>query len=166
MLTKVILSKPVGFLAGFVTKVPIRTHLGYIPHEGRMGPEPKNVQKFHFEVAKANMQPVTKVTYTFDPMKENYHSLRNFMHFWNSKKVLRTNLKLAVKTEIVDDRRDPVVIFQLNDDRILEIRTGLLTELEIATIVNHYLLPLVKEEEVVVETKSAKGAGSSKKGRK
>merc|ERR1712066_632442 len=120
------------------------------------------------EVKRANLQPVVKVTYIFDPMRADHHSLRNFMFFWNTKKVLRTNLKLAVKTEIVDDRSDPLVNFQLNDGRNLEIQTGLLTELEIAGIVNHYLLPLVKEEEEVVETKSAKGAaqGGAKKGKR
>jgi len=163
MLGKVILTRPGSLLAGLVTKVPVRTHLGYIPFEGRVGPQPTNVQKFTRELAVANLQPVNKVTYTFDPMKENYHSLRNFMFFWNTKKVLRTNLKLLVKTEVVDDRRDPVILFDLKDGRTLEIRTGLLTELEIATIVNTYLLPLVTEEEVAVETKSAKGAGAGAK---
>ena len=28
-----------------------------------------------------------QVTYTFDPMTSNCHSLRNFMFFWNTKKV-------------------------------------------------------------------------------
>ena len=67
-------------------------------------------------------------------------------------------------TKIVDDRSEPTVVMNLNDGRDLEvrtismmprllllltdaslqIRTGHLTELEIATVVNTYLLPLVK----------------------
>jgi len=91
------------------------------------------------------------------------------MFMWNSKKVRATNVKTIVKTEIVDDRQDPKITFDLNDGRQLEIRTGNLTELEIATIVNSYLLPLVKEEDVSeVASKGAKAAGgkTSKKGRK
>jgi len=91
------------------------------------------------------------------------------MFMWNSKKVRATNIKTIVKTEIVDDRRDPKITFDLNDGRQLEIRTGNLTELEIATIVNSYLLPLVKEEvasEVVSKGAKAAGGKTSKKGRK
>ena len=99
----------------------VRTHLGYIPFEGRLSPPLNNTQKFLLEHKKANLQPVTKVTYTFDPMLENYHSLRNFMFFWNTKKVKATNLKLIVKTEIVDDRSDPKIVFDVNDGRKLEV---------------------------------------------
>ena len=65
----------------------VRTHLGYIPFEGRLSKPPTNVVKFTMELARANLQPVTKATYTFDPMTTNSHSLRNFMFFWNTKKV-------------------------------------------------------------------------------
>jgi len=149
-------------------KTLVRTHLGYIPFEGRLGPQLNNMQKFVIEHKKANVQPVNKVTYTFDPMQENHHSLRNFMFMWNSKKVKATNVKLIVKTEIVDDRRDPKITYDLNDGRQLEIRTGNLTELEIATIVNSYLLPLVTEVEITetVSKGAAAKAGGSKKGRK
>lgn len=103
-------------------KTLVRTHLGYIPFEGRLGPQLNNNQKFLLEQKKANLQPVTKVTYTFDPMKENYHSLRNFMFFWNTKKVKATNIKLITQTKIVDDRSDPKIIFELNDGRHLEVK--------------------------------------------
>ena len=108
----------------------------------------------------------TQATYTFDPMTENCHSLRNFMFFWNTKKIRRTNLKLATKVSVVDDRSEPTILMNLNDGRDLEVpvlenfslrvlfemlsmsgvqmRCGNLTELEIASVVNHYLLPLVK----------------------
>jgi len=145
----------------------VRTHLGYIPFEGRTATPPNDIVKFTLELKKANMQAVTKATYTFDPMTENCHSLRNFMFFWNTKKIRRTNLKLANKVSVVDDRSEPTILMNLNDGRDLEIRCGNLTELEIATVVNHYLLPLVKEEEKATLTKSEKGAGQGgKKGGK
>merc|ERR1712113_755742 len=79
-----------------------------------------------------------------------------FMFFWNTKKVRKTNLKMATKVTVVDDRSEPTILMNLNDGRDLEIRCGNLTELEIATVVNHYLLPLVKEEEKATLTKSEK----------
>jgi len=126
------------------------------------------VEKFYHEAKRANLQPVKKVTYSFDPVREDHHSIRNFMFWWNNPKVLATNVKLLVKTEVADDRREPKILFDLVDGRQLEIRTSLLTALEIATVTNQYLLPLVKEEEAVIETKSAKAAaaGASKKGGK
>lgn len=141
----------------------VRTHLGYIPFEGRIGRKLSNKELFLHELKKANIQPVKKVTYSFDPIRSDYQSIRNFMFFWNKPKVLETNIKLLVKTEILDNRREPVISFELNDGRTLEVRTSALTELEIARVVNHYLLPLVKEEEAAVETKASK---QGKKGRK
>jgi len=140
-------------------KTFVRTHLGYIPFEGRLGRKLTNKELFLKELKIANIQPVKKITYTFDPIREDYQSIRNFMYFWNKPKVLETNIKVIIKTDIVDDRREPVINFELTDGRELEVRTGNLTELEIARVVNYYLLPLVKEEVAQTETKSAKGAG-------
>jgi len=144
----------------------VRTHLGYIPFQGRLGRKLSNKELFLKQLKIANIQPVKKVTYTFDPIREDFQSIRNFMYFWNRPKVLDTNLKVIIKTNIVDDRSEPNILFNLNDGRDLEVKTGNLTELEIAQIVNYYLLPLVKEEEAQVLTKAAKGAGAGGKGRK
>ena len=38
-----------------------RTHLGYIPFEGRIGKKLSNVEKFYIEAKRANLQPVKKV---------------------------------------------------------------------------------------------------------
>ena len=54
-------------------------------------------------------------------MTENCHSLRNFMFFWNTKKIRRTNLKMASKVSVVDDRSEPTILFNLNDGRDLEV---------------------------------------------
>jgi len=160
-LAKILLQPP-----ALPTVGAVRTHLGYIPFEGRKSAPPTNQVKFFQQIKLANNQPVKKVTYTFDPMTMNCHSLRNFMFFWNTKQVKKTNLKMISKIDIVDDRRDPTIVFNLNDGRDLEIRTGNLTELEIVTVVNTYLLPLVKEEEAVVVTKSEKAAAGGKKKKK
>ena len=39
----------------------VRTHLGYIPFEGRTATPPNDIVKFTLELKKANMQAVTKV---------------------------------------------------------------------------------------------------------
>ena len=54
-------------------------------------------------------------------MTENCHSLRNFMFFWNTKKVRKTNLKMATKVTVVDDRSEPTILMNLNDGRDLEV---------------------------------------------
>jgi len=144
----------------------VRTHLGYIPFEGRLSRPMVNKQKFLMETKRANLQPVNKITYTFDPMTTSYHSMRNFMFFWNTRKIKMTNVKMLTKVEIVDDRRDPTILMNLNDGRDLEIRAANLTELEIATIVNHYLLPLVKEEETLKVTKGSDNKDKGKGGKK
>jgi hypothetical protein len=158
-------STPLASFTPLVTSV--RTNLGYIPFEGRVGRKLSNTEHFLFELRKANIQPAKKITYTFDPMREDYQSIRNFMYFWNRPKVLDTNIKVLIKTDIVDDRREPVILIELKDKRVIEVRTSKLTELEIARIVNHYLLPLVEEDEVQAETKASKAAaGGKKKGKK
>ena len=43
------------------------------------------------------------------------------MYYWQQKKVRATNLKLLIKTEILDDRSDPKILFDLNDGRQLEV---------------------------------------------
>ena len=107
-----------------------RTHLGYIPFEGRLGGHSmSNAEKFYLEHRRANLQPVKKVTYTFDPMTSNWNSLRNFMFFWQTKKVKATNVKLMTKTEIVDDRRQPQILFDLHDGRQLEVCISLKSEI-------------------------------------
>jgi len=145
--------------------VSVRTHLGYIPASGRIGRFLAFEEKTLLEFRKLNVQPIKKATFTFDPMLENYHSIRNVMYFFNKPKVLEGNVKIIVKTDIVDDRRDPSISLDLNDGRTLEIKTGNLDELEIIRVINYYLMPLITEEKAATETKSAaKGAaGGGKK---
>ena len=53
------------------------------------------------------------------------------------------------------------------DKTCFQVKTGNLTDLEIATVVNHYLLPLVKEvEEVETVSKGAAKAAGGAKGKK
>jgi len=142
--------------------ISVRTHMGYIPASGRIGRVPLKDEQTLLEFRKLDVQPVKKATFTFDPMLANYHSIRNVMYFFNKPKVLEGNVKIIVKTEIVDDRREPTINLDLNDGRTLEIKTGNLNELEIIRVINYYLLPLVTEEKAAAETKSAKGGGGKK----
>jgi len=137
-----------------------------MPFEGRLRPHPTEPREFHAEIARTNLQPVNKITCVFDPFTEDYYSLRNYMYFVNRRKTKETNRRCIHKTNVVDDRSSPYIQLELNDGRLLELRTGNLSVLEIASIVNNYVLPLVKEEEEVQQTtKAAKGAGQGGKGR-
>jgi len=146
----------------------VRHHLGYIPFEGRLGAYPTEKVKLSLELGRTNLQPVNKINYVFDPFTEDHYSLRNYMYHINGRKRKETNRKCIHKTTILDDRSSPYIQLDLSDGRQLELRTGNLTVREIASIVNNYVLPLVKEEEVgEAATKAAKGAGAGgKKGRK
>jgi len=147
--------------------ISARTHLGYIPYQGRLGRQLSNHERFLIEMRKINLQPIKKATFTFDPMRYDYDSIRNFMYFFNKPKVLETNVKVAIKTDIVDDRSDPLLKLELNDGRDLEIKTGNLSELDILRVMNYFVLPLVSEEKAALETKSSKaGGGAGKKKRK
>ena len=64
----------------------VRTHLGYMPFEGRLRPHPTEPREFHAEIARTNLQPVNKITCVFDPFTEDYYSLRNYMYFVNRRK--------------------------------------------------------------------------------
>lgn len=139
--------------------------MGYIPFEGRLAPYPTDKSKFHSEINRVNLQPVNKITYSFDPFTLDHYSLRVYMYFLNAKKPKATGVKTIHKTNILDDRSSPNIKFDLNDGRQLEVKTGNLSELEIASIVNNYVLPLVKDDvDVVVETKASKGAAKGGKG--
>ena len=51
----------------------VRTHLGYIPFEGRTATPPNDIVKFTLELKKANMQAVTKVEPTnYENIKKGY----------------------------------------------------------------------------------------------
>jgi hypothetical protein len=121
-----------------------------------------NKEQFLVEMRQMNIQPVKKATFSFDPMRNDFTSIRHFMYFFHKPKVLEKNLKIAIKTEVLDDRTEPMIKLELNDGRVMEIKTSNLTELEILRVCNYYLLPLVTEEKVM-ETKSSKGAGSGGK---
>jgi hypothetical protein len=45
--------------------------------------------------------------------------------FWHVIQVLSTNNKLLIKTEVVDDRREPKILFDLVDGRQLEVGWGI-----------------------------------------
>eukprot|EP00088_Acartia_fossae_P003373 TRINITY_DN11418_c0_g1_i11.p2 TRINITY_DN11418_c0_g1~~TRINITY_DN11418_c0_g1_i11.p2 ORF type:complete len:181 (-),score=41.22 TRINITY_DN11418_c0_g1_i11:1957-2499(-) len=158
----------VSLCANVPTPVHIsaRTHLGYIPFSGRKGRMITNHETFLLETRKINLQPVKKATFCFDPIREDFQSIRNFLYFFNRPKVLDTNIKIVIKTDIVDDRREPMITLDLDDGRTLEIKTGNLTELDILRVMNYYVLPLVKEEQKSTETKSAKSKGGGAAGKK
>ena len=58
----------------------VRTHLGYIPFEGRTATPPNDVVKFTLELKKANMQAATKVGTFYWKMKRVKMSSRPPTH--------------------------------------------------------------------------------------
>ena len=160
----------------------VRTHLGYIPFEGRTAAPPNQMVKFTLELKKANMQPVTKVHKLKIGFRIIVQSFTGHLHLWPNDWELPQPAQLHVLLEHEEDPENQPeagnqgfcggrsqwthhphepqrwqgswgaslrnfslnVLFEMLLMSGVQIRCGNLTELEIASVVNHYLLPLVK----------------------
>lgn len=141
----------------------VRNHTGYIPFEGRLGRVLQEFDYFFMQMKSVNLKPVKKMSFTFDPFHDNVGSIRNVMHFITKPKIKKTNVKCAFKFDVVSDRREPTLKVELNEGKPILFKTQNLTRLELISEFNRLVLPLVKEEEVAKETKTAKAAGGGKK---
>ncbi|KAF2904761.1 hypothetical protein ILUMI_01412 [Ignelater luminosus] len=108
-----------------------------------------------------NLKPVKKIQVQFDPFHPQAETVRDFLFHITGPKVAATNLKCAIKTNIVCDRSDPFIKVDLaesgNSVRLLATN---LTVLEILQQFNKHISSLVKPDETVgtniVQTKSEK----------
>ena len=174
----------------------VRTHLGYIPFEGRTAAPPNQMVKFTLELKKANMQPVTKVHKLKIGFRIIIQSFTGHLHLWPNDWKLPQFAEFHVLLEHEESAKDQpengdqgdcggrsqwahhsheferrpgswgleerLCVYYVSTG-IAQIRCGNLTELEIATVVNHYLLPLVKvvmmRKRQTLETLFASGGG-------
>lgn len=140
--------------------LPVRTHYGYLPFEGRIPNDetPKAIQKKQLKAL--NFKPVKKITFQVDPCHRHSGSIRQLMTLISNPKVTKTGLKTIFKYDFVSDRSDPTVSLTFHDtDQSLVFKTAHLTEHEIIYELNKFVLPLVKED----TTPSALEAKKSRK---
>ncbi|CAL8074018.1 unnamed protein product [Orchesella dallaii] len=95
------------------------------------------------EVKRVSLQPVQRVTYTFDPFHENAKTVRDLMFILSFPKIRETNYKCAFKTNVVCDRSEGSVECKLENGKSVLFKTGNLTTLEILQQLNKVVLPLV-----------------------
>lgn len=158
-----------GSGAAGLNVVQVRTHMGYIPHEGRFGPDPNtHVMMFKIQRKLVNLQPVKSVAIAFDPFTKRIADVRSIMYTFSMKSILDTNKKVIVKNEIKTDRSPPTLKVELNDGRKVTFKMDHLSDIEVLREYNRIVLPLVKtERELQAEMSSSSMASKmSKKGKK
>lgn len=148
--------------------VPVRHHTGYIAFEGVLFRPPMSLHvRLSEAVKEINLQPVKRIHFTMDPFVKDVESMRYAMFAFSLEKVRRTNIKCMYKTDIVDDRSDPTIRVEFTDpaNKKLVIKTTRLNSFEVLDEFNKIVLPLVQvKDDVVVETKATKTAGSGARG--
>uniref|UniRef100_U5ESZ2 Large ribosomal subunit protein mL53 n=1 Tax=Corethrella appendiculata TaxID=1370023 RepID=U5ESZ2_9DIPT len=120
-----------------------------------------------------NMKPVKRVTVTFDPFDENSNSAREFLHHLSIPRIALTNSNFALKTNIVCDRSEPTIVFQLLPAiqetakyKKIEFKSANLSTLELLQLCNKHVSSLAPVEEPVniFKTKSEKRASAGGSG--
>lgn len=141
-----------------VSVVPSRSHTGYMPFEGRVGPNTESdLHRFNDEVKRVNLQPVKRVHFKFDPFRPNVRGIRVLMTRFSYKKVRATNHKCLFKTDVLSDGSDPLVKVELNNGKNLTFKAGTLSEYDMLYHFNRIVLPLVEDTEAPAkETKATK----------
>jgi len=151
----------------------VRHHTGYIAYEGRLGYTENDQTRLISQSKALNLQPLKKITFSFDPFRPEVKGIRDVMFSVSHKKCRASNPKCAVKTEILSDGSQPLVKLEFADNvtaengvkrKPLVFRAATMTGLEMLYEMNRILLPLIKEkEEEAVGSKAAKLMGAGKK---
>lgn len=139
---------------------PARTHYGYLPFEGRVPNDqtPRAIQRNQLKAL--NFKPVKRITFQVDPCHRGSASIRQLMTLISNPKVTKTGPKTIFKYDFVTDRSEPKVTLTFHDtDQSLVFKTAHLTEHEIISELNKFVLPLVKAD----TTPSALEAKKSRK---
>ncbi len=146
------------------TLIPIRTHVGYLPFEGRIPNNKTPAALFKSQLKAINLKPVKRIAFKVDPIHARSASIRQLMTLMSHEKVKRTGLKTVFKYDFVSDRSEPTVSITFHDnDHELLFKTAYLSEFDIIYEMNKVVLPLVKEEVVNVSKKAGGSAGKKKK---
>ncbi|MPC17830.1 uncharacterized protein LOC123519497 [Portunus trituberculatus] len=108
-----------------------------------------------------NLKPTKRIDFTFDPFTDNAHVVRNVVNYFYQDKVRDTNPKCLLKTNVVNDRSEPIIVVKLVDDKKIVFKTNNLSSLDILVKYNELVSSKVKVDEAVdaakpVLTKSQK----------
>nr|CAI5834051.1 unnamed protein product [Callosobruchus analis] len=93
-----------------------------------------------------NLKPAKKIQIQFDPFHPNAVTARDFLFHISNPKVLDTNIKCAIKTNIVCDRSEPQIKIDLADSGSIKLLLNNLTVLEIFQQINKHISSQVKDD--------------------
>ncbi|XP_012274248.1 39S ribosomal protein L53, mitochondrial [Orussus abietinus] len=104
------------------------------------------ISKITKELKSVTFKPVKKMTVQFDPFHENAKNTRQFMFFVTAPHVVATNLSCVMKTNIVCDRSEPIVTFDLESGEKFLFKCNNLTTVDILQLYNKHISSLVPKE--------------------
>nr|CAH0112735.1 unnamed protein product [Daphnia galeata] len=119
------------------------------------------------QLKSVNLKPVKQVVFKFDPFRPNVKTIRDCMFLFSCEKIVSTNPRCVLKTDIADNC-EPTISITLDVGKNLLFKTENLDTLEVLQEFNKIVVPLVpKEEEIVgkVAGKIAAGAGGKAGGK-
>lgn len=119
------------------------------------------------QLKSVNLKPIKQVVFKFDPFKPNVKTIRDCMFLFSSQKVVNTNPRCLIKTDIADNC-EPTISITLDEGKKLLFKTEHLNTLEVLQEFNKIVVPLIpKEEEILgkVAGKIAAGAGTKAGGK-
>ncbi|EFX81361.1 hypothetical protein DAPPUDRAFT_303408 [Daphnia pulex] len=114
------------------------------------------------QLKSVNLKPVKQVVFKFDPFRPNVKTIRDCMFLLSSAKVVNTNPRCIVKTEIADNC-EPTISVTLDIGKNLLFKTENLNTLEVLQQFNKIVVPLLPKEEEVGKIAGKIAAGAAGK---
>ncbi|XP_054269335.1 39S ribosomal protein L53, mitochondrial-like [Macrosteles quadrilineatus] len=110
------------------------------------------------ETRKLSLKPVKRIVFQFDPFVEESKHTRDFMYYLQSKKVIKTNPNCVVKSNVLCDRGDPSIAFNLENGSSVLFKAKHLSTLEMFRLYNKHITTLLPKEvpTTILKTKSEK----------
>nr|XP_012218569.1 PREDICTED: 39S ribosomal protein L53, mitochondrial [Linepithema humile]XP_012218570.1 PREDICTED: 39S ribosomal protein L53, mitochondrial [Linepithema humile] len=125
-----------------------------IPFSGTLTRAPGGVYSAILkQLKRVDLKPVKKINIRFDPFHEHVIDTRNFLQYITSSKISATNPYCSIKTEIVCDRSEPTVTFNLQAGEKIVLKTALLTTLNILELYNQHITRLIPPDPAAIEAK-------------
>ncbi|KAG7198080.1 hypothetical protein KM043_018248 [Ampulex compressa] len=102
-----------------------------------------------------NLKPVKRVVVQFDPFHEQAKETRDFLFHISGAKIAATNPNCIIKTNILCDRSEPTITFNLESGDKVLVKSTNLSSLNILEIYNKHVTSLIppSPEEIAEQQK-------------
>ncbi|XP_020279328.1 39S ribosomal protein L53, mitochondrial [Pseudomyrmex gracilis] len=125
-----------------------------LPFSGILIRSPTLVDLASTQVKLINLKPVKRIIVRFDPFHENVTETRRFLTILTYPKVVKTNPYCVLKTDVVCDRSEPTITFNLQSDEKVILKTANLSCLNILELYNKHITSLVPPDPLELEIKA------------